>query len=83
MPTFSPLQSSLKDYPLYNGLAVCALLLMGGLALSYYLTIKRQKNFTQIPGPPSTNWLGGNISQMPKEKPWLKMKEWGDTYGKV
>ena len=63
--------------------ALCLLaVLVNASIFGYYLRAKRLGNFKQLPGPPASSWLGGNLGQLPKEKPWLKLKEWSDVYGK-
>ncbi|CAL1701259.1 unnamed protein product [Somion occarium] len=36
-----------------------------------------------LPPGPKPHWLLGNVLDMPKEYPWVRFREWTDTYGDV
>lgn len=41
---------------------------------------KRRAGAKQLPGPKGAPIIG-NLKQIPAQKPWVQLKQWGDEYG--
>ncbi|KDR68481.1 hypothetical protein GALMADRAFT_231148 [Galerina marginata CBS 339.88] len=48
-----------------------------------YFRLQSSRRYSYPPGPPITNLILGNLSDVPVTRPWLTFTEWAKTYGSI
>ncbi|TFK82598.1 cytochrome P450 [Polyporus arcularius HHB13444] len=69
----------MSGYLLLTALAAVVALTLWRLLRDYIL----KSPLDDIPGPPSSSFLAGNIEELTERKAWKNVKGWYDTYGSV